>query len=86
MYRSAICVTFFLSVRHARLMSYGYRIGCNAFDSLLSSYSALYLGLPTEQAEGQSIPPGMVASDTIKVQTTPVPIWPQTTLVLIGTQ
>ena len=58
--RSDICVTLLLSVRHARPMSYGYRFGCKAFDSLLSSYYALYLGLPTEQAEGQSIPPGRV--------------------------
>ena len=38
--RSSIYVAFFLSVRYARLMSQGYRFGCEAFSSLLSSYSA----------------------------------------------
>ena len=46
----------------------------------------LYLGLTTEQAEGQGTPPGRVASVSIEVQTTPVPMQPQTTLVSMGTQ
>ena len=46
----------------------------------------LYLGLTTEQAEGQGIPLGKVASVSTEVQTTPVPMQPQTTLVSIGTQ
>jgi len=46
----------------------------------------LYLGLTTEQDEGQGIPPGRVASVSIEVQTTPVPRQLQTNLVSIGTQ
>ena len=46
----------------------------------------LYPGLTTEQAEGQGIPPGRVASVSIEVQKTPVPMQPQTTLVSTGTQ
>ena len=46
----------------------------------------LYLGLTTEQDEGQGIPPGKVASVSIEVQTTPVPRQSQTTLVSTGTQ
>ena len=43
-------------------------------------------GLTTERAEGQGSPPGRVASVSKEVQTTPVPMQPQTTLVSIGTQ
>ena len=46
----------------------------------------LYSGLTTERAEGQGIPLGKVASVSTEVQTTPVPMQPQTTLVSIGTQ
>ena len=46
----------------------------------------LYQVLTTEQAEGRGIPPGKDASVSKKVQTTPVPTQPQTTLVSIGTQ
>ena len=46
----------------------------------------LYLGLTTEQDEGQGIPPGKVASVSIEVQTTPVPRQSQTSLVSIETQ
>ena len=47
---------------------------------------SLNLEITTEQAEGQGTPPGRVASVSIEVQTTPVPMQPQTTLVSKGTQ
>ena len=46
----------------------------------------LYLGLTTGQTEGQGIPLGSVTSGSIEVQTTPVPMQSQTTLVSIATQ
>ena len=46
----------------------------------------LYLGLTIKQPEGQGIPLGRVTSGSTEVQTTPVPMQPQTTLVSTGTQ
>ena len=91
--RSAICVTPFLSARHARLVSWGHKV-CPQGTDLGVKPSApscplplpLYSGLTTERAEGQGSPPGRVALVSKEVQTTPVPMQPQTTLVSIGTQ
>ena len=46
----------------------------------------LYRGLTNEQAEGQGLPPRRDASVSKEVQTTPVPMQSQTTLVSIGIQ
>ena len=49
-----MCVALFLSAKYARLMSQGYRFGCDTFSSLLSSYFARWDGGPeTRDKENQ---------------------------------
>ena len=70
--RSDIYVSLSLSVRHAKLMSYEYRVGCETFSSLLFSYFAPVSRLATAQAETQGTLPEVVASDFVKTQTVPI--------------
>ena len=61
-------------------------VKASAPSCLLTLPLPLNWALTTKQAEGQGIPPGRDASVSKEVQTTPVPMQPQTTLVSIGTQ
>jgi len=46
--RSAICVALYLSVRHARLMSWGCIFGCETFSCILFSYFDPVSGAPSQ--------------------------------------
>ena len=61
-------------------------VKASAPSCLLTLPLPLNWALTTKQAEGQGIPPGRDASVSKEVQTTPVPMQPQTTLVSIGIQ
>ena len=64
--RNAICLALYLSARHSRLVSYGYRFGWETYSSLLFSYFASVSGAPNEQAENQGTFLGGVASVSVE--------------------
>ena len=57
---------FYLSVRHASLVSLGYRFGYETYTAASCSLTLpLYVGLSTEQAENQGTLLGEIASVSI---------------------
>ena len=95
--RSSICVTLFLSEKYANLCPKDIDLGVKLSASPSPPTLPPYSGLQSKQTESQRTPPRRVALVSVKtqtetqtaqveVQTTPVSVRPQTSLVSIETQ